>query len=135
MRRIGEYGIVYAIGGAGYSVIEILWRGYTHWTMVLTGGLCLTLIYLNEAFHSHAPLWKRCLAGSLIISLSELSVGFVVNILLGWNVWDYSDRLFNLYGQICVMYSALWFLLCIPAALLCAYLRKLLRGKRGRSTV
>ncbi len=135
MRRIGEYAIVYTIGGVGYTIIEILWRGYTHWTMAMTGGMCLTLIYMNEAFHNHAPLWKRCLVGSLIISLSELAVGFVVNILLGWKVWDYSNQLFNLFGQVCVLYSALWYLLCIPAAGLCTFLRKWLRGANGKSTV
>ena len=39
------------------------------------------------------------------------------------NVWDYSDRKFNLMGQICPLYSALWFLLCIPVNRLTEYMR------------
>ena len=38
---------------------------------------------------------------------------------MGWNVWDYSDMPLNLYGQICLPFTGLWFLLCIPAFGIC----------------
>ena len=56
----------------------------------------------------------RALAGTLIICAVEFTVGFIVNILLDWKVWDYSGRKYNIYGQICPIYAFLWFLLCIP---------------------
>ena len=130
MNRVVEYGIVYTVGAAGYTLVELAWRGYSHWTMALTGGACLALIYLTEAKHHSAPLWKRCLAGSLIITLFELAVGFTVNIVLGWQVWDYSNLWLNLFGQICLLYSALWFLLCIPVTKLCSVLRQTLKGAK-----
>lgn len=126
MRRFLELTAVFAIGAGGYTLIEILWRGYSHWTMALTGGLCFLLIYLTNMSFESAPLWKKCLTGSLIITQVELVVGFLVNILLGWNVWDYSDQLFNLYGQVCVLYSVLWFLLCIPGVLFCGWIHRVL---------
>ena len=52
-------------------------------------------------------------------------MGFFVNILLAWNVWDYSDQAIHLFGQICPLYSALWFLLCIPCLYLCRAIRRL----------
>ena len=130
MRKIKEYGTVFGIGSIGYGITEILWRGYTHWTMILTGGICLLCIYLNEKHHCSEAIWKRCLVGSLIISLSEILVGFVVNMVLGWGVWDYSSLPMNLFGQVCMLYSALWFLLCLPVTQLCAWLRNIF----GRST-
>jgi len=33
-------------------------------------------------------------------------------------VWDYSDRRWNVYGQICPLYSLLWFVLSAFALLL-----------------
>ena len=126
MTRIKEYGTVFAIGAAGYGIIEIIWRGYTHWTMLITGGICLFFIYLCEKYHSDSSVWKRCLVGSLVITLSEMLVGFVVNILLGWAVWDYSSLPMNLFGQVCFSYFLLWFLLCIPVTQLCRYLRRAL---------
>ena len=32
---------VFALGAAGYAALELLWRGRTHWTMALTGGVVL----------------------------------------------------------------------------------------------
>lgn len=121
MRKALEYGIVFTVGAVGYALIEILWRGRTHWTMALTGGACLALIYKTEKRYGGAPRWKRCIVGSEVITLFELAVGFLVNILLGWAVWDYSSQPLNLFGQICPMYSLLWFLLCMPATRFCAW--------------
>ena len=37
------------IGGLLYTWIEMLWRGYTHWTMFLLGGGCFVVLgLLNE---------------------------------------------------------------------------------------
>ena len=129
MQKTIEYGTVFTVGALGYGAVELLWRGFTHWTMILTGGVCLLGIYLSEARHCSAPIWKRCLVGSLIISLAEITVGFVVNMLLGWSVWDYSTLPMNLFGQVCITYSLLWFLLCIPVTYLCTWLRGILCAK------
>lgn len=128
MRKITECLAVFAIGALGYPLLEIMWRGFSHWTMAVTGGLCLLFIYRLEAEYSAVPAWKKCAAGSLFITLCELTVGFVVNILLGWAVWDYSGLRLDLFGQVSLLYSCIWFVLCIPALYLC---RKL-RGGIGR---
>ena len=128
MRKVVEYGTVFALGALGYAAVELLWRGHTHWTMMLTGGACFTLIYRTERRYSGAPMWKRCFAGAEIITLCELFVGFFVNILLGWAVWDYSNQPLNLFGQICPLYFGLWFLLCLPASKLCALLGSIADG-------
>ncbi len=132
MRKIYEYSAVGVVGGTLYTVIEILWRGHSHWSMALTGGMCLVFIYICEARYNLAPLWKRCFADCLIISLSELVVGFIVNMLLKLGVWDYSGQFMNLFGQVCLLYSFFWYLIGIPAAYLCRCLRKLFgRDNRG----
>ena len=48
---------------------------------------------------------------SIIITTLEFITGIVVNIGLGWNVWDYSNLPFNIYGQVCVWFIFLWFIL------------------------
>ena len=83
MKKFIEYAAVFSVGAAVYSLIEIIWRGFTHWTMALTGGVCLSVIYLLGSDYESTALWKKCIAGSLAITTAELSVGFVVNILLG----------------------------------------------------
>ncbi|WP_246019696.1 putative ABC transporter permease [Bacilliculturomica massiliensis] len=106
--------ILFFIGAVGYSVIEVSFRGYTHWTMALTGGFVFLLLYGIQTRMGDRPLWLRCLAGAGIITGVEFIVGCVVNLWLGWNVWDYSMFRFQVLGQVCLLFSFLWFLLCGP---------------------
>lgn len=128
MSKVGEYYTVFCLGGISYGLLELLWRGRTHWTMIVLGGVCLLFIYHTEEKYTEAPLVKRCIADALMITLSELSVGAVVNMLFGLGVWDYSNQPLNLFGQVCALYSGLWFLLCLPVTKLCQRLRVLLQS-------
>ena len=112
-----ELNFTFLLGGAVYAGIEILWRGYTHWTMFIAGGLCFTLLYVLTT-HTSLPMLVQCVLGALIITTVEFLVGCVVNLALGWAVWDYSGNRFNLLGQVCLTYAGLWLLLCWPALLL-----------------
>ena len=50
---------VYAIGSIGYRMIEVLWRGRTHWTMGICGGVCFLFIYVSELVHRRRRLAVR----------------------------------------------------------------------------
>lgn len=109
---------IFAIGALGYGGLEILFRGYTHWTMMLTGGACLlTLHYFNQQF-PHASIWLKAAGGAVIITVYEFAVGMVVNLWYGWKVWDYSLLPGNILGQVCPIFTGLWFFLCLGLALL-----------------
>lgn len=104
---------VFVLGGCAYGLMEILYRGHTHWTMLVTGGACvLTLFYLREWMLAQ-PLVLGALAGAVIITVYELSVGMIVNLKLGWQVWDYSAQPGNVLGQICPAFTAIWFVVCL----------------------
>lgn len=113
---------VFLLGGTLYPAIELLTRGRTHWTMAATGGLALMLLYRYHKKHKTTPLWKKCLAGTGIITALEFVVGCGANLVFDWNVWDYSNCPMNLLGQVCLPFSAIWFLLCIPGYYLCGKL-------------
>lgn len=100
--------------------MELAFRGYSHWSMALCGGLCLCLIYLANRRLRHRPLLLRALTGALIVTAVEFAAGCVLNLYLGWHVWDYSRLPFNLFGQIAPLFSALWFALCIPLCFICS---------------
>lgn len=130
MRKIIKPFILIGIGGLIYSLIEILYRGYTHWTMVLVGGLAFYLIgCINEYIEWDMPLYRQMLIGSTIITTLEFIAGIIVNIILGWNVWDYSNVPFNILGQICIPFCIIWFFLSLPAIVLDDYLRYWLFGE------
>jgi Protein of unknown function (DUF1113). len=113
---------IFVIGSFGYGTIEILFRGYTHWSMLVTGGICFLIIYFYNSKNENAPLWKKCIMGAFIITTIELTVGSIVNLWLGWNVWDYSAYSYDFLGQICLTFTILWFLLCIPLSYFTRYL-------------
>ena len=113
-KRYSQDTVVFAIGAVSYSLIEILWRGYTHWTMMITGGICFLVLFRIFSRISYAKLWKKCTIGAFVITGIEFIVGCIVNLWLQLNVWDYSFLPLNLLGQVCPLYSFLWGLLSIP---------------------
>lgn len=122
MPRAVEDFIVFLFGGVIYSLIEVSFRGFTHWSMTLTGGLCLLIMFRRFTAKPNEPLVMKCLFGAITITLLEFAAGCIVNLWLGWGVWDYSGMMFNLFGQICLPFSVLWFFLSVPAVLICNYL-------------
>ncbi len=118
MQKIGERAFIFLIGYFVYSLIEIVSRGYTHWTMAVTGGLVLMFLY-EVNLRLGIPLWEKCLLGALFITSMEFTVGVIDNLLFGWNVWDYSTVPLNVLGQICLPFTLLWFFLSMPACWIC----------------
>lgn len=111
----------FAVGAVSYGLIEVVVRGYTHWTMALTGGAVLVLINLINQTKG-LNILVRCLLGMIVITSLEFAVGMVVNVALGWGVWDYSDRPLNIWGQICPQFCIGWFFISIPAFWICDYI-------------
>ena len=113
MTDLKRYILIFLTGAIGYCIIEILWRGFTHPSMAVVGGICLLLIrYINRRF-SDRPYAFRAMLCSFGISLIELASGILLNMVLHLNVWDYSAQPLNLMGQICPLYSFLWFFLSL----------------------
>jgi uncharacterized membrane protein len=118
--------ILFIIGGLSYYRIEILYRGFSDWTMVVVGGLCFLIIgYINISFTWEMSLIKQCLMGSFIVTVIEFCSGMIINKVFSLGVWDYSQMPFNLCGQISLI-SSLWW---IPISLLAIVVDDLLRWK------
>ena len=124
MKQPLKYAILSVIGGFVYCLIEILWRGYTSPTMAVVGGICFILCGgINEFLEWDTALISQMFICSVIVTAVEFIAGVVINIFCGLNVWDYSQQPYNIGGQICLLYSNLWFLLSAAAILLDDYLR------------
>ena len=113
--------VSFVTGFAGYPLLEILWRGHTHWSMAWAGGIVLFLLY---PFANKKTL-RFCMRAALVITLIELIFGLIFNLIFKANVWDYSKLRGNLWGQICLPFSCLWFLLGVPLRLICRAINKL----------
>ena len=104
--------VVFSLGAAAYGMMEILFRGYTHWTMVLTGGASVLTLYYLSGWLLAMPLFAAAAMGAVIVTFYEFFVGVVVNLRLGWDVWDYSSQPGNVLGQICPVFTGIWFAIC-----------------------
>ena len=110
MKYFYTYLITSFIGGFGYCLIEILYRGRTHYSMFFAGAIVLSsFYYINQRYEM--SFLTKCLVGMLIITGIELVFGLVFNIILKERVWDYSSVPLNFLGQICVPFSLLWFVM------------------------
>lgn len=124
MRSLIKTLILFLIGGMAYVCIELLFRGRSHWSMAVVGGLCFVMIGgLNNWFPWEWSIVKQMVASAAIVTSVEFISGILLNLVLHWNIWDYSNMPFNVLGQICLPFTGIWFLLSFLAILLDDLLR------------
>ena len=115
---------LFLVGGSGYVGLEFLWRGRSHISMFIAGGVCFLLLgQLDRAKFSPSV---KCLVGAVVITLVELLAGLLAN--RDHRVWDYRQMPYNFLGQICLGYSLLW----IPVSFGAMWLYRLLAQKKRR---
>lgn len=123
-RKSNKYIALWAVGGLMYIALELLWRGHSHWTMFILGGICFAALGLiNEVLPWDMPLWKQSSIGACIITALEFVTGCVVNLWLGLGVWDYSHMKGNILGQICPQFFLLWLPVSLSGIVLDDWLR------------
>ena len=124
MKKVLKHLVLFLIFGALYIVIELVYRGYSHWTMFILGGICgICVGLLNEVLSWYTPMWAQAGIGAAIITVLEFICGIIVNIWLKWGVWDYSNTPFNIMGQVCLPFILIWFVLAHVAIIFDDYLR------------
>ena len=130
MNKLLKYYTLGTLGGTVYVFIELMWRGYSHWSMFLLGGICfIALGLINEVIPWEMPLTAQMFIGCIIITALEFITGCIVNLWLGWDVWDYSNLPCNLLGQISVVSSVGWYFLSAVGIVLDDWLRYIFFGE------
>ena len=87
-------------------VLEFLFRGWSHGSMFLAGGICFLLIGKLNRVRPQLSLVGKLFFGVLIVTMVELAAGLLVN--RNYTVWDYRDQFLNFHGQICLLFSLAW---------------------------
>ena len=111
MRRFSNlamHGLFGFVAGCVYLLIELAWRGHTHWTMLPLAAIIFVCAGLLDEGENPPPVWVQVVIGTVIATALELAAGLVLNVWLGLGVWDYSDLPGNLLGQICPQFTAAW---------------------------
>lgn len=119
-----KYIFLLYVGGIIYTIVELIARGYSHWTMFILGGICfIALGMINESLRRDTSILLQMLMGCAVITALEFLTGCLVNIFLGWNVWDYSNKFCNFLGQICLENCVYWYLLSAVGIILDDFIR------------
>lgn len=111
--KIIRYLFFFLLGSVIYPCIELIWRGHSHISMAVLGGLAtISIVWLDSCLKRGLFLQKAFLSAVIITQL-EWVFGVVLNLQLKMEIWDYSDLPFHLAGQICPLFSFYWFLLSL----------------------
>lgn len=122
--------ILWITGGLSYFYMEIAFRNYSHYSMIICGGLCFLIVGMigDYILDKESNILKAIVLimffGSLTITTLELFTGIIVNMLMGLDVWDYTSMKYNVYGQICLGYTSIWALL----SLLCVFVANTIKA-------
>ena len=129
MKKLSEYLFLWTFGGCLYYSFEVIFRGFSHWSMFILGGICFVFFTIQgKMVHWQDALWRQLLRCIVFVTSMEFITGIIVNKWLGLAVWDYSDQPFQLFGQICLPFMVIFSGLCVLGILLSGYLTYWLYG-------
>lgn len=127
--------LLWTWGGAVYYLLEVAFKTITghqeriHWSMLL---LAIILSMVLERCGAEFPwdwsLTLQALICTVVITATELVAGLMLNVWLGLRIWDYSNLPMNFMGQICLWYSALWYVLSLVFIPVFDWLRYAVKG-------
>ncbi len=125
-----NYFVLFLLGAFSYGLLEVIWRGYSHFSMMIAGGLCFIVFSLISEKLKGIRLLYKCILGSISVTIIEFIFGIIFNLTLGLSVWDYSNIPLNLFGQICLLFTVLWGFLSAVAIPFSGLALKFLRKKQ-----
>ena len=108
MSFIKRSALIFITGAIGYGAIEVLFRGHTHPTMMLAGGISFLAFSFIAKAMVRLPLIVKAITAALAVTVIELIFGLVLNVWLKMGIWDYSALPLNFLGQICPLFSLFW---------------------------
>ena len=127
--------LLWTWGGTVYFFGEVIYKTLSHhperisWTMlVLALILCIPLERCGAELIWEMPIWLQSICCTLLITLTELVSGLIINVWLGLNVWDYSNLSYNFMRQICLQFSAIWLVLSIIGIFIFDWVRYIVQG-------
>lgn len=130
-RKISEYLLLWAVGGCLYYSFEVIFRGFSHWSMFVLGGICMMFcVWQGEVMKWEDSFVRQVLRCMVFVTACEFITGIIVNKWMHWQVWDYTGVPLQLWGQICVPFMVIFSGLCAIGIPLGGYLLWGLYGEK-----
>ena len=129
-KRIIKYIVLFIAFSALYVWIEIMFRNRSDRSMVFLSGTVGIIIGLcnNIIPWSMTLVQQALIGGFLIVTPMEYIVGkYLVNQDL--TIWNYSGMVWNIDGQICLLFTLIWCVISLGVIVLDDYLRYFIFGE------
>lgn len=111
-KRISEFLVIWNVGGTGYYFLEILFRGYSHWSMFVLGGSALCFCTFQGCYMKWTErIPVQVIRGTIFVTSLEFTTGIICNKVLKMKIWDYSRMPMQLFGQICLPFILIFSIL------------------------
>lgn len=102
---------IYTLSGLAYYLVEILYRGYSHWTMFVCAGICgLGLALINDGGYRFETDYRiQVMSGAALCTFLNFIAGKLFN--STYAIWDYRGMLGTLRifdDQVNLFFVGLW---------------------------
>lgn len=114
MKQLAKCFVIFWVMGPIYYLLEVLYDGSSHWTMLVVAGICGVFGDLLNEYRPDMSILKQCVLITLVILVFEYFTGYILNIRLGMDIWNYRELPLNLNGQICLYFGLVWFFIFSP---------------------
>ena len=106
--------LIFCISGFIYIMLELLWRGHTHWTMFICAGLCgLVMAHINNNLLDFNTDFRiQVLVSALCCTGMEFLFGIIFN--RDFTIWDYRNTWGTIHclgDQINLIFFGVWIII------------------------
>ena len=109
---------IYTLSGLMFYLAEILYRGYSHWTIFVCAGICgLGLALINDGGYRFETDYRiQIMSGAALCTFLSFIVGKLFN--GNYEIWDFRGmigtlRIFD--NQVNLFFVGLWIIIAVIA--------------------
>ena len=108
------YSVIFLVSGFIYTMLELMWRGRTHWTMFLCAGLCgLVMANINNnLLEFNTDFLEQVFVSALCCTTFEFLFGIIFN--GDFSIWDYRGlwgTIHVLGDQVNILFFGIWIII------------------------
>ena len=127
LRNNGIHGYVFMIscGILFGAFIELLYRERVIFAASVIMGIYFAVIHRINRALTDEPIYTKALISTFAITAVELGSGIITNRVMHLHLWDFSDSLFHVLGQICMRECFIRFMIALPVIFLSKFADKI----------